>query len=121
MVYAAYILTAVAAILHGLFLVLEMFFWDGPSGGSKILGMTPDQVKASAPLARNQGLYNGFLAAGMAYTLTGGPGSYAIGIFSLACGVVAGMYGAATIKPSFAFIQALPSGAALLCFALLQR
>lgn len=112
---AANILVSIAAALHAGFLVLEMFLWTGPWGGRKILGMTQDQANASAPLAKNQGLYNGFLAAGMVYLLLGQPGSYAIGVFCLGCAVAAGLFGAATVKPLFLLVQALPSAAALLC------
>ena len=112
---AANVLIGVVAALHAAFLVLEMFLWTGPQGGRKILGMTQDQADASAPLAKNQGLYNGFLAAGMAYMLSGQEGSYAIGVFCLSCALVAGLFGALTVKPLFLLVQALPSAIALTC------
>jgi putative membrane protein len=111
----ANVLVGFTAAPHVAFLVLEMFLWRGPWGGRKILGMTQDQADASAPLARNQGLYNGFLAAGMVYMLSGQEGSHAIGVFCLGCAVTAGLFGAATVKPLFLLVQALPAAAALAC------
>jgi putative membrane protein len=112
---AANVLVGVVAALHAAFLVLEMFLWTGPRGGRKILGMTQEQADASAPLAKNQGLYNGFLAAGMAYMLSGQAGSHAIGVFCLGCAIVAGLFGALTVKPLFLLVQAFPAAAALGC------
>ncbi len=112
---AANILVGVVAALHAGFLVLEMLLWTGPLGGRKILGMTQDQADASAPLAKNQGLYNGFLAAGMAYMLSGQVGSHPIGVFCLACAIVAGLFGALTVKPLFLLVQTLPAATALAC------
>ena len=106
---------AIVAALHLGFLVLEMFLWRGPYGGRKILGMTQEQADASASLAKNQGLYNGFLAAGMVYMLSGQAGSHAIGVFCLGCAVIAGLFGALTVKPLFLLVQALPAAMALLC------
>lgn len=112
---ATNLLVGAVAALHAGFLVLEMFLWTGPRGGRKILGMTQDQADASVPLARNQGLYNGFLAAGMAYMLSGQVGSHLIGVFCLACAVVAGLFGALTVKPLFLLVQAPPAAIALAC------
>jgi putative membrane protein len=104
----------IVAALHIGFLVLEMFFWTGPLGGRKILGMTQEQADASVPLAKNQGLYNGFLAAGMLYLLVGPEKSHPIGEFCLGCGVVAGLFGAwSTKKRLFLVVQAAPSALAL--------
>jgi putative membrane protein len=112
---AANVLVGAVATLHVGFLVLEMFLRLSQWGGMKILGMTRDQAVASLPLARNQGLYNGFLAVGTAYMLAGQPGSYEVGVFCLGCAVVAGVFGALTVKPLFLAVQALPAAAALAC------
>src|SRR5574339_62330 len=99
------ILVILVALLHLGFLALEMFFWDHPVG-RKRFGMTPEYSKASASLAANQGLYNGFLAAGLIWGLVTGDAS--IKIFFLVCVVIAGSYGAITAKRSILYIQALP-------------
>lgn len=104
---AAEFAVALVALLHLYFLVLEMFFWEKPLG-LRIFGLTPEFAKASKALAANQGLYNGFLAAGLAWGLfldtAGGP----IKLFFLACVVVAGAFGAATVNIRIFWIQALP-------------
>jgi putative membrane protein len=98
------------ALSHVGFLVLEMFYWDHPVG-RRIFGMTPEQSRSSAALAANQGLYNGFLAAGLVWGLwSGGP---AVTTFFLACVVVAGVYGGITAKRSILVTQALPGAIAL--------
>jgi putative membrane protein len=94
------------ALSHVGFLVLEMFFWDHPVG-RRIFGMTPEQSRSSAALAANQGLYNGFLAAGLAWGLWSG--RLEVQTFFLACVVVAGVYGGATAKRSILVTQALPA------------
>ena len=113
--------TAVAAValLHLGFLVLEMFLWTKPAG-RRIFGLSPELAQASAPLARNQGLYNGFLAAGLAWGLWLGPTGFAVKLFFLGCVVIAGLFGAATAKRSILWFQALP-GAIGLAFVLLAR
>src|SRR5687768_13372796 len=95
MTTAANIAVALVALLHVYFLVLEMFLWDKPRG-LRTFGLTPEFAAASKSLAANQGLYNGFLAAGLVWGLALGPSGYAIKIFFLACIVVAGVFGAAT-------------------------
>lgn len=107
----ANILVAIVAFLHFGFLALEMFFWDHPIG-RKRFGLTPEFSKASASLAANQGLYNGFLAAGLVWGLITGVAS--IKIFFLVCVVIAGIYGAITARRSILYIQALPGLLALL-------
>jgi len=107
----AYILVAIVAVLHAGFLVLEMFLWDHPFG-RKRFGMTPEYSKASASLAANQGLYNGFLAAGLVWGLVTGDAS--IKIFFLICVVIAGIYGGFTAKRSILYMQALPGLLALI-------
>ncbi len=107
----ANILVAIVAFLHIGFLVLEMFLWDHPIG-RKRFGLTPEFSKASASLAANQGLYNGFLAAGLIWGLITGVAS--IKIFFLICVVIAGVYGAITARRSILYIQAFPGLLALL-------
>ena len=99
-------LTALVALLHLGFLVLEMFFWTKPLGG-KVFRLDPQVAKVYATLARNQGLYNGFLAAGLLWGLW--LGDRGICLFFLGCVVVAGLFGAATVKRSILYVQALPA------------
>jgi len=113
------ILVGFVALLHAGFLVLEMFLWKTPTG-RRVFGLPPDVMAASAPLAANQGLYNGFLAAGLVWGLLLGPAGFSVKVFFLACVVVAGVFGAATAKRTILFVQALP-GAAALAAVLLAR
>ena len=98
------------ALSHFGFLVLEMFFWDHPLG-RRIFGMTPEVSASSAVLAANQGLYNGFLAAGLLWALWADRPE--LKIFFLGCVVVAGVFGGMTAKTSIFFTQALPAAVAL--------
>lgn len=107
----AKILTAFVAIEHIGIMILEMFFWDHPVG-QRIFGMTPELSAASATLAANQGLYNGFLAAGLFWGLINGRRE--IKLFFLGCVIVAGIFGGATAKTSIIFTQALPAVLAFL-------
>ncbi len=107
----ANILVALVALLHLGFLVLEMFLWTRPFG-LKTFNMTQEVAQASATLAANQGLYNGFLAAGLIWGLS--TGEVAFKIFVLICVVVAGIYGGFTAKRSILYMQALPGLLALL-------
>lgn len=109
----ANVLVALVALEHIWFLVLEMFFWTKPLG-MRVFGTTPEIAQASAALAANQGLYNGFLAAGLIWALTRGDDGHAIKIFFLSCVVVAGVFGAATAKVSILFVQAMPALLALI-------
>ena len=109
---AADIAVAAVALLHAYFLVLEMFLWDKPRG-LRTFGLTPEFAAASKSLAANQGLYNGFLAAGLLWGLWLGDGGEAIKIFFLACVIVAGVFGAATASTKILWVQALPGVAAL--------
>jgi len=93
-------------LIHIAILVLEMFFWDHPVG-RKIFNMTPEVSSSSAVLAMNQGLYNGFLAAGLAWGLWSGRRD--VKMFFLGCIVVAGVFGAATAKITILFTQGLPA------------
>lgn len=109
---AADIVIALVALLHIHFLVLEMFLWDKPAG-LKAFGQTLEAAKASKVLAANQGLYNGFLAAGLIWGLSLGAAGTSVKVFFLGCVLVAGVYGAATASRKILFIQALPAAAAL--------
>ena len=111
MTILANVLVVIVALLHIGFLALEMFFWDHPFG-RKRFRMTPEYSKASASLAANQGLYNGFLAAGLIWGLI--TGDAAIKIFFLICVVVAGIFGGLTARRTILYIQALPGLLALL-------
>ena len=99
-------LTAFVAALHVFFIVLEMFLWDTPHG-RRAFGLTPEMAQATARLAANQGLYNGFLAAGLAWGLW--LQDRGICLFFLGCVVIAGLFGAATVKRSILYVQALPA------------
>ena len=101
----AMVLTALVALLHAGFLVLEMFLWTTPFG-RRTFGLSEERARDSAVLAANQGLYNGFLAAGLVWGLL--LQDRGICLFFLACVVVAGLYGAATVKRSILFVQAVP-------------
>lgn len=107
----ANILVVIVALLHFGFLALEMFFWNHPVG-RKTFKMTAEYSQASASLAANQGLYNGFLAAGLVWGLVTGMAS--IKIFFLICVVIAGLFGGLTAKRSILYMQALPGLLALL-------
>jgi len=108
---AANVLVAVVALLHLAFLVLEMFLWTKPFG-RRTFGLTPELAEASKALAANQGLYNGFLAAGLIWGLS--TGRHDVQIFFLACVIIAGVFGAFTAKRSILFVQALPGALALI-------
>lgn len=109
---AANIAVALVALLHLYFLVLEMFFWDKPLG-RRAFGLTPEFAAASKGLAANQGLYNGFLVAGLAWGLWLGAGGTSIKVFFLGCVVVAGVFGALTASRKILWAQALPGAVAL--------
>ncbi|MER5866549.1 DUF1304 domain-containing protein [Kitasatospora sp. NPDC002040] len=110
---AANVLVGLVAALHAWILVLEMFLWErGP--GRKLSGFDAGMARATAPLAANQGLYNGFLAAGLVWGLIAGdPTGHRVQVFFLGCVVVAGLYGAATANRRILFAQALPGAIAL--------
>jgi len=109
MTIAANIMVGLVALLHAYFLVLEMFLWDTPRG-RRVFGTTPEFAAASKSLAANQGLYNGFLAAGLIWGLFAGD---PVKIFFLACVIVAGAYGAATVNLKILWVQAAPAAIAL--------
>ena len=106
----ASILIGFVALLHVWFLVLEMFLWDKPLG-RKIFRLTPEFAAASKRLAMNQGLYNGFLAAGLIWGLYAN--DFHVKIFFLACVIVAGIFGGITIGRKVVLVQAFPAIIAL--------
>ena len=112
----ANVLVALVALLHIYFMTLEMFLWDRPFG-RRTFGLTPEFSAASKALAANQGLYNGFLAAGLAWGLWLGAPGLPVKVFFLVCVVVAGVFGAATVSRKILFVQAVPALAALLALA----
>ena len=113
MAIASTIVIAAVALLHLYFLVLEMFLWDKPAG-LRAFRQTLAAAQASKTLAANQGLYNGFLAAGLIWGLSLGPAGDAIKTFFLGCVVIAGVFGAATVGRRILFIQALPAAIGML-------
>lgn len=108
---AANIAVALVALLHFYFLVLEMFLWDQPRG-RRIFGLTPEFATASKALAANQGLYNGFLAAGLIWGLTLGAAGQPVQLFFLICVVVAGAFGALSVNRKILWVQAVPGAIA---------
>ena len=114
----ANIVVALIALLHVNILVLEMFLWDKPAG-LRAFGQTPEAAKASKVLAANQGLYNGFLAAGLFWGLSLGAGGTGVKMFFLCCVLIAGLYGAATASRKILLVQAVPAaiGLALLLWS----
>ena len=113
----ATILIALVAALHAYFLVLEMFLWQKPVG-RQAFGTSDEFATASKTLAANQGLYNGFLAAGLVMGLVMGPGATTVKIFFLVCVIIAGVYGAMTVSRKILFVQALPAALALVALLL---
>jgi putative membrane protein len=106
----ASVLITLVILMHIGFMAMEMFFWTSPVV-IKSFGMTPEFAGASRVLAANQGLYNGFLAAGLLWALLSG--RFDLKVFFLVCVAVAGVFGGITAKPSIFFVQALPAVLAL--------
>lgn len=119
MMILAQLAVGFVAVIHLYFLVLEMFLWNTPYG-RRAFHLTPEFAQASAPLAKNQGLYNGFLAAGLIWGLVGGDNAFSIQIFFLTCVIIAGVFGALTANRIILWVQALP-GAMALALVLLAR
>lgn len=113
MTTVANIAVLLVALLHVYILVLEMFLWDKPKG-MKAFGLTPELAATTKTLAANQGLYNGFLAAGLLWGLYLGPDGIPVKLFFLTCVLVAGLYGAATASRRILFVQAVPAAIGLL-------
>lgn len=109
---AATVATLLVALLHLWFLVLEMFLWTKPYG-RKVFGLTPEQAQTTRSLAMNQGLYNGFLAAGLLWGLALEDEGFEITVFFLSCVIIAGIFGGLTAKRKIIFVQALPGLIAL--------
>jgi len=108
----AQIAIALVALLHAWILVLEMFFWNTPRG-HKAFGLDPAFAASTKVMAANQGLYNGFLAAGLVWALLLGAAGTSVATFFLGCIVVAGIFGALTSSRKILFVQALPGAVAL--------
>jgi putative membrane protein len=119
MIWIANVLVALVAALHVYFLILEMFLWTKPLG-LKTFRQSPEKAADSAVLAANQGLYNGFLAAGLVWGLVQGVPAFAfqIKIFFLICVITAGIYGAVTVSRRILFVQAVPAAIALILLGL---
>ena len=109
---SANIVITLVALIHVYIMVLEMFLWDKPYG-LKAFGQSKEAAMASKVLAANQGLYNGFLAAGLIWGLSLGTEGAGIKVFFLCCILVAGIYGAATANRKILFIQAFPAALGL--------
>lgn len=108
---------ALNAAIHVYILVLEMFLWEKPVG-LRAFGLTPQAAAMSRTLAANQGLYNGFLAAGLFWGLWLGDAGQPVKVFFLLCVLVAGVFGAATASRKILFIQAVPAAIGLALLAL---
>ena len=119
MIWIANLLVALVAALHLYFLVLEMFLWTEPLG-LKTFRNSPEKAAETAVLAANQGLYNGFLAAGLIWGLVQSVPAFAFETktFFLLCVIVAGIYGAATVSRRILFVQAAPAALALILLLL---
>ena len=104
----ANVVVGLVALIHVYILVLEMFLWDKPAG-LRAFGQTREAAAASKVLAANQGLYNGFLAAGLFWGLSLGAAGTGVKLFFLACVLVAGIYGALTASRKILFVQAVPA------------
>ena len=109
---ATNVVIGIVAGLHIYFLILEMLLWDRPFG-RRVFGLTPELSKATKSLAANQGLYNGFLAAGLIWGLSLGTAGTPIDVFFLSCVVIAGVFGAATANVKILWVQATPAVVAL--------
>ena len=106
----AQVLVGIVAAVHVYILVLEMFLWRGPRGRAAF-GTTAEFAESTATLAANQGLYNGFLAAGLVWSIVAD--DFAFAVFFLLCVAVAGVYGAVTVSRRILFVQAVPAVVAL--------
>ena len=109
---AANAVIVVVALLHLYFMVLEMFLWTGPLG-RRAFGLTAEFAEASKRLAANQGLYNGFLAAGLLWGVWLGDAGFAVKLFFLICVLIAGVFGALTVSRKILWFQAVPAAIAI--------
>ena len=117
---ASKLFVALVALEHLWFMVLEMFLWTRPIG-MKTFGTTPEFAQASAALAANQGLYNGFLAAGLVWGLLRKSDGFAVQVFFLSCVIVAGVVGGLTVKPTITLVQSAPALVAVVLTVLARR
>jgi putative membrane protein len=108
----ANVLVGLVVLIHLYIVVLEMVLWDKPFG-RKVFGNTPEFATASKVLAANQGLYNGFLAAGLIWGLSQGAAGQPVQLFFLGCVLVAGLYGAMSVGIKILFVQAVPAALAI--------
>lgn len=113
MTIIADLVVLLVALLHGYFLILEMFLWDKPIG-LKVFGQSKEQATATKVLASNQGLYNGFIAVGLLVGIVQGAAGYDFKLYFLVCVIVAGIYGALTASRKILFVQAVPGAIGLL-------
>jgi putative membrane protein len=116
------ILVGIVAALHVYFLVLEMFLWTTPTG-LRVFKMTPQKAQDSAVLAANQGLYNGFLAAGLLYGIfaANAAAGFQFKVFFLLCVIAAGLYGGYSVSKRIVYVQAVPAAIALIFVWLANR
>ena len=114
----ANILVGLVAAIHVYILVLEMFLWDKPYG-RRVFGQTAEFATASKVLAANQGLYNGFLAAGLIWGLSMGVAGRPVQLFFLGCVIAAGLYGAMSVGIRILYVQAVPAALAMAAVLLL--
>jgi putative membrane protein len=115
----ANVLVGLVALIHIYILVLEMFLWDKPFG-RRVFGSSAEFASASKVLAANQGLYNGFLAAGLIWGLSMGSEGHAVQLFFLGCVIAAGLYGAMTVGIKILYVQAVPAALAAAAVLLLR-
>jgi putative membrane protein len=112
----AVVAVLLVAALHAYFMTLEMFLWTKPAG-RKVFALTPEFAEATKSLAANQGLYNGFLVAGLLWGAiafaTGAANAFTTTCFFLVCVIVAGVFGAITVSRKILFVQAMPALIAL--------
>ena len=108
-------LVLLIAVQHIFFMILEMFLWTKPIG-LRTFHLTPELARETAPLAANQGLYNGFLAAGLIWSffISSAPEAFRVQVFFLSCVLVAGIFGGLTAKKDILVVQALPGFIALI-------
>ena len=119
MTLAAQLATALVALIHAYIVVLEMVLWETPAG-RRAFGTSAEDAATMRVLAANQGLYNGFLVAGLVWGLSLGSEGTAITVFFLGCVLVAGLYGGATVSRTILLVQALPAAVALALVLLAQ-
>jgi putative membrane protein len=119
MAIVAFVLVGLVALIHLYIMLLEMVWWTSPRG-QKAFGLTPEFARETKVLAANQGLYNGFLAAGLIWGLVHPDPAFAwqIQLFFLACVAIAGLYGAATASRKILFIQTVPAVLAIIAVVL---